>query len=267
MPIKVNRPIAKAGPRPVDISVDPFVHTHGEHTAAELSRDVDIAPGDLDALSASSKSVEEFASELPQTLIDWANDATENSGAVRAGTLLRTMRTKAGLSQAALGEQAQIKQSDISALETGSGERGPTFDVLARVADACGYHLTFAPKKPVPGKVRMRVSGHDIGAILVKSRSKKDPFETYLKTKFHFKPKGKVKQDIRELMAKALEQEGRRSVSVKALYAVTAKLKKNRTFMSYVQQSPGRLTMLGRHKARHHGRASASGASQAVKSR
>ncbi|MES2255507.1 MAG: helix-turn-helix transcriptional regulator [Pseudomonadota bacterium] len=245
---------------------DPFVHTHGEHKASELSRDVDIAPEDFGALSASSKSVEQFVQELPQALIDWANDAKENSGAVRAGTLLRTIRTNAGLSQTALGEQTQIKQADISALETGSGERGPTFDVLARVAEACGYRLTFAPKIPAPSKMRT----HMVVYTVTKPRKKKpeDTFVTYLETKFHYKPKGKAQHDLREMIAKVLGRDVN-SVSLKTLDSVTSKLKKNRSFMSYIQNDPkaGRVLAQRRAKTRHLGRAGASSMAQAVKSR
>lgn len=69
--------------------------------------------------------------------------------AKKAGELVKTMRLAAGLSQDAVGKKAMVKQSDISAIENGSGEKGPTFDVLSRIADACGYAISFVRKAEV----------------------------------------------------------------------------------------------------------------------
>ncbi len=56
------------------------------------------------------------------------------------------MRNAAGLTQVQLGAKAKMKQSDVSDLENGKGIQGPSFDVIARVADACGFYVTFEAK-------------------------------------------------------------------------------------------------------------------------
>lgn len=72
--------------------------------------------------------------------------------AERAGLFIRAMRSSAGLSQGAVGNKAKIAQSEISAIENGTGEKGPTFDVLFRIAEACGYSVTFVRKQSVAEK-------------------------------------------------------------------------------------------------------------------
>jgi transcriptional regulator with XRE-family HTH domain len=84
--------------------------------------------------------------EIVASLPRWTDALANPSSAKRAGLLLRTMRNAAGFSQARLGELAGMKQSDISDLENGAGKQGPTFDVVSRMADACGMYLTFEPK-------------------------------------------------------------------------------------------------------------------------
>ena len=56
-----------------------------------------------------------------------------------AGNLLRLARTKAGLTQSALAEQAGVAQSLISAYET--GRRQPTLPTLLRLLAAAGFEL------------------------------------------------------------------------------------------------------------------------------
>ena len=96
-----------------------------------------------------------LAKKLASRLPAWT-DARKSAGS-RAATLLRTMRNAAGLSQIKLGELARINQSDISALENGDGPQGPSFDMIARIADACGFHLTFEakPALDVPAALAM----------------------------------------------------------------------------------------------------------------
>ncbi len=98
----------------------------------------DVAPfGEgLDAL------VQDMARALPE----WTNKLEHDTAGARAGLFLRTMRNAAGLTQVQLGEKARMKQSDISDLENGKGVQGPGFDVVARVADACGFYVTFEAK-------------------------------------------------------------------------------------------------------------------------
>jgi transcriptional regulator with XRE-family HTH domain len=84
-----------------------------------------------------------LATELAQALPQWMDHITHQSAGERAGMLLRTMRNAAGLTQSQLGAKAQMRQSDISDLENSSSSQGPTFEVVARIAEACGFDLTF----------------------------------------------------------------------------------------------------------------------------
>ena len=66
-----------------------------------------------------------------------------SSAALRAGDIIRTMRKAAGLSQADLAQRmsATVTQARISELEAGTGSQGPTWDVMERIAAACGVRL------------------------------------------------------------------------------------------------------------------------------
>jgi DNA-binding XRE family transcriptional regulator len=67
-----------------------------------------------------------------------------SSAAMRAGSQIRTMRKKAGLSQAELGRKIGATQARISELEAGLGVQGPTYAVLERIAAACGTPIKIA---------------------------------------------------------------------------------------------------------------------------
>jgi transcriptional regulator with XRE-family HTH domain len=54
----------------------------------------------------------------------------------RLGQLLQRSRQHVNLRQQELAKAAGITQADISRLESGLGERGPTFDTLLRLAHA-----------------------------------------------------------------------------------------------------------------------------------
>ena len=105
-----------------------------------------------------------LAQEMARALPQWTDKISHDNPAERAGLFLRTMRNAAGFSQTKLGELAKIRQSDISALETGSGKQGPTFDVIARIADACGFYVTFAAKKQSPQAMTVKHHGTTTGS-------------------------------------------------------------------------------------------------------
>lgn len=84
-----------------------------------------------------------------------------SSAALRAGDLVRTMRRSAGLSQSELAAMMGVKQSRVSEIEAGLGSQGPTWDVMERVASACGRGLHALPAfetrqspLPIPEEVR-----------------------------------------------------------------------------------------------------------------
>lgn len=59
----------------------------------------------------------------------------------QVGALVREMRTEVGLSQAALQEASGVGQAEISRLESGAMERGPSLLTLVRLAHAAGKRL------------------------------------------------------------------------------------------------------------------------------
>lgn len=64
-----------------------------------------------------------------------------SSAAFEAADLVRNMRKAAGLSQVELARNIGVSQSRISEIEAGSGTQGPTWDVMSRIAHACGMYL------------------------------------------------------------------------------------------------------------------------------
>lgn len=73
------------------------------------------------------------------------NEVGVSSAAVRAGQWIREMRVARGWTQTQLAQKLGWEQERVSNLERGEGTRGPTFDVMHRVATACGYELKFSP--------------------------------------------------------------------------------------------------------------------------
>lgn len=57
------------------------------------------------------------------------------------GAMVRDMRTQSAMSQAALEEASGIGQAEISRLEFGAMERGPSLLTLVRLAHAAGKRL------------------------------------------------------------------------------------------------------------------------------
>lgn len=64
------------------------------------------------------------------------------------GTFLREMRTDQDLSQKALEALSGIPQADISRLESGAMERGPTLLTLVHLAHATGKRLVIGLQEP-----------------------------------------------------------------------------------------------------------------------
>jgi ribosome-binding protein aMBF1 (putative translation factor) len=69
-----------------------------------------------------------------------------SSAALKAGQIVRTMRKANGWTQTELATQLGWDQERISNIERGEGTRGPTFDVMIKIATACGYVLNFSPR-------------------------------------------------------------------------------------------------------------------------
>lgn len=64
-----------------------------------------------------------------------------------AGSLLRYVRKKAGLSQRELGRRAGVTQASIARIE--GGESSPRFETLDRLLSACGFELEPISKRGI----------------------------------------------------------------------------------------------------------------------
>ena len=67
---------------------------------------------------------------------------------LRAGLMVRAMRTDAGLTQTQLAKRAGMSQAEISRLEAGLGKHGPSVETLNRLAQACDLRLVMAMQDP-----------------------------------------------------------------------------------------------------------------------
>ena len=59
--------------------------------------------------------------------------------------ILKTMRRKATLSQKELAKKCNIANTTLSGYE--SGYREPTFVIIEKIANECGYEILFKNKK------------------------------------------------------------------------------------------------------------------------
>jgi transcriptional regulator with XRE-family HTH domain len=77
----------------------------------------------------------------------------------KVGELLRGMRQEAGLSQEQLQQVSGIDQADISRVERGVAERGPSLALITRMAHASGYSLVLSLRKQdaAPGNGELMV--------------------------------------------------------------------------------------------------------------
>lgn len=66
------------------------------------------------------------------------------------GDFMREMRRQSALSQTDLQDLSGIDQADISRLESGSMERGPSLLTLVRLAHAAGKRLVIGLQEPEP---------------------------------------------------------------------------------------------------------------------
>lgn len=79
-------------------------------------------------------------------------------GLNRLGRIFKESRRSANLPQQELARVAGIAQADISRLEAGLGERGPTFDTLIRLAHAQKMKLVveLVPEEETADRPRLR---------------------------------------------------------------------------------------------------------------
>lgn len=74
-----------------------------------------------------------------------------SSAALRAGQMVRGMRKGKGWTQKQLADLLGWDQERISNIERGEGTRGPTFDVMQKIAAACDHDVTFTPRDTTAG--------------------------------------------------------------------------------------------------------------------
>jgi DNA-binding XRE family transcriptional regulator len=68
-----------------------------------------------------------------------------SSAAFRAGSLIRMMRKSRSLTQAALAKRIGVTQARVSELESGMGSRGPSWELMERIAKACSATILISP--------------------------------------------------------------------------------------------------------------------------
>lgn len=100
------------------------------------------------------KPVSELFARIEQTHPGIERMIGVSSAALRAGEIVRSMRKAKGWTQTQLADLLGWDQERISNIERGEGTRGPTFDVLMKIATVCDYGLHFSP-------------GLDVGAAIV----------------------------------------------------------------------------------------------------
>jgi transcriptional regulator with XRE-family HTH domain len=105
----------------------------------EAAKDLRIIPRATVSSKGRGRPIADFVEKIERA--GFASKDGLSSAALRAGDLVRNMRKEAGLSQTALAAMIGVKQSRISELEAGVGSQGPTWDVMERVAMACGRSL------------------------------------------------------------------------------------------------------------------------------
>lgn len=125
----------------------------GKHKESEADVGPDFRkPGEPAAAKTSSKGRGKPAADL-LARVEQAHPGIEeeigvSSSALRAGQFVRAMRKSKNWTQTQLAEALGWDQVRISNIERGEGTRGPTFDVLHKIASACDYDIRFMPRTP-----------------------------------------------------------------------------------------------------------------------
>jgi ribosome-binding protein aMBF1 (putative translation factor) len=105
-----------------------------------------LAPGrahpERKSIMATSNSFEQAALRDPDVKFGFDNYEVLR----QVGDFVKEMRTGSSLTQAVLQEMSGVSQADISRLEKGAMERGPSLLTLVRLAHAAGKHLVIGLK-------------------------------------------------------------------------------------------------------------------------
>ncbi len=115
--------IVRAGSRDVEIETSSVRRPHRRPKVSSGENGRDLA----DVL-------QHFETAAPAT----AKRTGMTSAGMRAGAIVRGMRRSAGFTQARLAQKLGITQERVSEIELGHGPQGPTYELLERIAAACG---------------------------------------------------------------------------------------------------------------------------------
>ena len=83
--------------------------------------------------------------EIEEAQRERGEEPSLSAAAFRAGSIIRMMRKAGGLSQQQLARRIGVTQARISELEAGLGSRGPSWDLMERLAQACGASILVSP--------------------------------------------------------------------------------------------------------------------------
>lgn len=136
-----------------------IVEALAQRLGADRKEDACLPRIELQELEASQSVVSTAAAEARESLgagmaelVDMMKDAPdaalnliERSAVVELGKWLKTLREERGMTQAQLAEAAGTTAAQISVIEAGTGQRGVSIGLLARLAYGLGWKLAFAP--------------------------------------------------------------------------------------------------------------------------
>lgn len=99
-------------------------------------------------VNSESSSLSAFTEELMSEYRGVREGYAERSAITQSARLVKSLRHKAGLTRVELAERVQTTEAEIVRLEAGTGSRGPTVQMLARVSVACDAELVleFKPR-------------------------------------------------------------------------------------------------------------------------
>jgi DNA-binding XRE family transcriptional regulator len=98
--------------------------------------------------------------------------AAKRTRLIDLGRMLREVRERRGLSQGGLAERTGLTQAQISLIERGMTERGPTWETICAILDECGEALVLASSLVPAMEGTASVAIHDPGRTLPRAVKK-----------------------------------------------------------------------------------------------
>lgn len=97
-------------------------------------------------VNSKSSSLSAFTEELMSEFRGVRDGYARRSAITQSARLVKALRHKAGLTVVELAERVRTTEAEIARLEAGTGSRGPTILMLARVSAACDAELVLGFK-------------------------------------------------------------------------------------------------------------------------